>query len=252
MVAASVVALHEDADCVPSGFRIEHARGSSDSSFEFVANHAGAAAYAAFFDRAAVRGIESVENVLGFYVESVDVVEIAVPGFGHHGQRPPVAFHVGLAALDFPGDYGVTNHADAVRVGDHDGAVEEAGVFEPGCAGHLAVAVEREPGAEDGVVRILAAGMNGGDAGADWAFSDFELAAAGDEGGVSDFDAVDIGDGVVRSGVAVERDAKVAASGLGLGEGESGGAEKSAEKCGEKYGREREHAKSHHRCGSIV
>src|SRR5882762_6974248 len=245
MVAASVVALHEDADCVPSGFRIEHARGSSDSSFEFVANHAGAAAYAAFFDRAAVRGIESVENVLGFYVESVDVVEIAVPGFGHHGQRPPVAFHVGLAALDFPGDYGVTNHADAVRVGDQDGTVEEAGVFEPGCAGHLAVAVEREPGAEDGVVGILAAGMNSGDAGADGAFSYLELAVAGDERGVSDFYAVDVGDGVILPGVAVEGDAKVAGSGLGLGEGRSGGAEKSAEKSG----REREHAKSHHRCG---
>jgi hypothetical protein len=67
--------------------------------------------------------------------------------------------------------------------------------------------------------------MDGGNAGADRAFSDFELAAAGDESGVSDFDAVDVGDGIIRAGVAVEGDAKVAGSGLGLGEGESGGAE---------------------------
>src|SRR6202043_3268108 len=121
------------------------------------------AAYVAFFDGAAVRGIERVENVLGFYVESVDVVEIAVPGFGHDGQRPPVAFHVGLAALHFPGDDGVADYAYAAGVGDHDGAVEESGIFEPGCAGHFAVAVESEPCAEDGIARAFAPGKDGGD-----------------------------------------------------------------------------------------
>src|SRR5271167_1566257 len=157
--------------------------------------------------------------MFGFYVESVDVVEIAVPGFGYHGQRPPIAFHVGLAALHFPGYDGVAHHAYAVRVGDHDGAIQEAGVFQPSRARHLAVAVEREPGSEDGVVGVAAAGMDGGYAGADWAFSNFELAAAGDERGVSDFDAFDIGDGVVRAGGAVEGDAEVAGSGFSLGEG---------------------------------
>ena len=90
--------------------------------------------------------------------------------------------------------------------------------------------------------------MNCGNAGADGAFPDFELAGAGDECGVSYFDAVDVGDGVVRAGVAVEGDAEVAGSGLGLAEGRSGGTEKSAEK----YGRKRERMKSHHRCGSLV
>ena len=76
--------------------------------------------------------------------------------------------------------------------------------------------------------------MDGGDAGADGAFADFELAAAGDERGVSDFDAFDVGDGVVGPGVAVEGDAEIAGAGLGLGGGGECGAEKSAEKCGRK------------------
>jgi hypothetical protein len=130
-----------------------------------------------------------------------------------------------------------------VRVGDHDGAVEEAGVFEPGGSGHLAVAVEREPSAEDGVVRVLPSGMDSGNAGADGAFADFELAVAGDERGVSDFYALDVGDGVIRAGRAVEGDTEIAGTGLGLGEGKSAGTEKSAEKCGA----EREYSKSHHR-----
>ena len=86
LVAPSVVALHEHAYRVAACFRVEHARGGSDSSLEFVADHAGSAADVAFFDRAAVRGIERLEDVLGLDVESVDVVEIAVPGFGDHGQ----------------------------------------------------------------------------------------------------------------------------------------------------------------------
>ncbi len=86
LVALSVVALHQHADGVSARFRIEHAGRSSDPSLEFVADHARSTAHVAFLDRAAVRGIEGVENMLGFHVESVDVVEIAVPGFGHHGQ----------------------------------------------------------------------------------------------------------------------------------------------------------------------
>jgi len=91
--------------------------------------------------------------------------------------------------------------------------------------------------------------MDGGDAVADRAFSYFEFAVAGDERGVSYFDTVDVGYGVIRAGCTVEGDAKVAGSGLGLGEGESASTQKkSAEKCGRKW----EETKLHHRCGSIV
>jgi hypothetical protein len=60
---------------------------------------------------------------------------------------------------------------------------------------------------------------------------------------VSDFNAVDVGDGVVRAGSTVEGDAEVAGTGLGLGEGESASTEKS--------GQEGEYARSDHKCCSI-
>ena len=44
----------------------EHAGSRADSSLEFVADHAGAAAHVALFHRAAMRGIKSMKNVSGF------------------------------------------------------------------------------------------------------------------------------------------------------------------------------------------
>src|ERR1700688_4806760 len=191
--------------------------------------------------------VERVEGVFWLYVETVDVVEIAIPGFGYHGERPPIAFHVGVALLHFPGDHGVADHAYAVGVGDHDGAVEKAGVFEPCGAGHFSVAVEGEPAPEDRVVGGLAAGMNGGDSGADGAFANFEFAAAGDERGVADFDSLDVGDGVVWAGRAVEGDSEIAGSGIGLSRAKNGGREECAIQQEDKGRGEREGSKSHHR-----
>jgi hypothetical protein len=217
LVAASVVALDEDADGIASSLGFEHAGRGADAAFELIADHAGATADIAFFDRAGVGDVEGVEGVFGLDVKSVDVVEPAVPGFGDHGQRPEVAFHVGRAVLDLPGNDGVAHDSDAVRVGDHYGAGEEAGVVDPGGAGHLTVAVEGEPGGEDGVVGSFAARMNGGDAGAHGSLADYEFAFAGDERGVSDLDAFDVGDGVVAAGSAIEGDSEIAGAGLGLG-----------------------------------
>src|SRR6266436_8333724 len=90
-------------------------------------------------------GIDRVKSVLWFDVESVDVVEPAVPCLGDDGQRPPIARGIGLAVIDAPLNDSVAHDADAVRVGDHHGAFEEAGLFHPGGAGHFAVAVERPP-----------------------------------------------------------------------------------------------------------
>src|SRR5258706_10869761 len=84
--------------------------------------------------------------------------------------------------------------------------------------------------------------MDGGDAGADGAFSDFELAAAGDERGVSDFYAADIGDGVILPGCAVEGDAEIAGTGRGLGGRESAATEQ----------REENYAGSDHKYCSIT
>jgi len=124
--------------------------------------------------------------------------------------------------LDLPGDDGVADYANAVGVGDHHGSVEEAGVFHPGCAGHLAIAVEGEPGGEDCVITGFAARMDGRDAGTHGTFADNELAFAGDERGVSDLDAANVGDGVVEAGGAVEGDSEIAGAGFGLGVGGEG------------------------------
>src|SRR5260370_933445 len=86
LVALSVVGLHQHAYRVATCFRIEHARGRSDPSLEFIANHACSAADVAFFYWAAVRGIERVEDMLGLYVKSIDVVKIAVPGLCDYRQ----------------------------------------------------------------------------------------------------------------------------------------------------------------------
>ena len=164
-----------------------------------------------------VSDVEGVEGVFGLHVESVDVVEIAVPGFGDYGQRPPVAFHVGLPCLTFQAmTASRTTPTLCVLVIMH-GSVEEAGIVNPGGAGHFAVAVEGEPGGENGVVAGLAAGMNGGDAGAHRAFADYEFAFTGDQRGVADLDAFYVGDGVVGAGSAVEGNSEIAGAGLGLG-----------------------------------
>jgi len=85
------------------------------------------------------------------------VVEPAVPGFGDDGEGPPVAFHVGRALVNLPGDDGVADDAHAVGVGNHDGAVEEAESSTQVVPVISPYAVEGEPGGEDGVVASLAA-----------------------------------------------------------------------------------------------
>ncbi len=91
---------------------------------------------------------ERALDVLGPHVKAVDVVEVAVPGLGHDGQRPPVAARVRGACPHAPGDGGIAHDTDAVRVREQHRSLELAGFLEPGRAGHLAVAVEREPAAE--------------------------------------------------------------------------------------------------------
>jgi hypothetical protein len=97
-----------------------------------------------------------------------------------------------------------------VRVGDQHRAFKKAGLFHPGSAGHFAVAVESEPAGEDRVGGSLAAGEDGGDAGAHRPCTDAQLSFTFDDGAVAHFDAGHIGDGVERAGDAVERHTEVA------------------------------------------
>ena len=158
-------------------------------------------------------GIDGVESVFGLDVETVDVVQPAVPGFRHDWQRPPVAGGIGLAVRDAPLDHRVANDSDAVGVGDHHRAFKEAGLLHPSGAGHFAISVLRKPSGEDRVIHgILSARKNSGDSGANWAFADLQLAFSGNQSGVADENAVDIGDGIEFSRCAVKRNAEVSSA----------------------------------------
>src|SRR5262245_2588271 len=158
-----------------------------------------------------MRIVDCVERVLGFDVETIGVVEPAVPRFRDNRQRPPVTGGVGLAMTHAPLNDGVANDTDAVRVGNHDGAFQKAGLLDPGDPGHFTVSVLRKPSSEYRIVHgIFTAGENGGYTGADRAFADFEFALAGNQRGVPDKDAGNVGDGILRARRAVEGNAEVA------------------------------------------
>ena len=56
--------------------------------------------------------------------------------------------------------------------------LREAGFFDPGRAGHLAVAVEAEPAGVDRIGALRSARQDDGHAGADRAFADLQRAVA--------------------------------------------------------------------------
>ena len=92
-----------------------------------------------------------------------------------------------MAVVDAPLNDRVADDADAVGVGDHHRAFEEAGFFDPSGASHFAVAIFGEPAGENGIARwIRTTREHRGDTGADRAFADLEFSFAGDERGVAD------------------------------------------------------------------
>src|SRR5439155_26661248 len=111
---------------------------------------------------------------------------------GHDWQRPPVAFHVSLAALYLPLDNGIAHHADAVSIGDHHWTIEEAGILDPMRASHLAVPVQAEPAGENGISGVLAAGQNRRHPRPHRADAYLQRARPGDQSRVADFDAFNI------------------------------------------------------------
>src|SRR5205807_1652901 len=66
LLPRAVVALHQHADGVSSGFDVEDARTGADTAFEFVADHSRAAADVSFFDRAGMGGVERVPGISPF------------------------------------------------------------------------------------------------------------------------------------------------------------------------------------------
>jgi hypothetical protein len=96
-----------------------------------------------------------------------------------------------------------------MRVRDRDRPLENPRFLQPRRPSHLAVAIEREPRAEDRIRIRLAPRMNHSHPGAHRPFADDELPAARDECRVSDLDAGDIGDRVHPTRRAVDRQAKL-------------------------------------------
>src|SRR6266550_6598659 len=170
--ARAIVALHQDTDCVGADFRFDFSRRRADAALEFVADHSRPAADVAFFDGAVVCGIDRVERVFGFDVKSIDVIEPAIPRFRDDGQRPPITGWIGLAVRDAPLDDGIANNAHAVRVGEHDWPFKKAGFFDPRGTGHFAIAVQRPPAGENGIVhRVFSTRKYGGHSRSNWSLA---------------------------------------------------------------------------------
>src|SRR5579864_3554543 len=86
LLARAVVALHQHADGVSAGLGVEYTRTGADTAFEFVADHSGATAFVSFFDPAGMGGVESVPRIFRLHVESIDVVQVSIPGLSHDRQ----------------------------------------------------------------------------------------------------------------------------------------------------------------------
>ena len=233
--ARSVVRLHQHPDRLRPSLHVHLARGRADAALESVAGHSGAAADVALFDRARFRALDRRIHVRGLHVETVDVVQLAVPGLGDDRGRPPVARGVRVAVLHAPGDRRLVHGADAVRVGEHHRPLEQAALLDPGAAGHLARAVQHEAAGERGRRdRVAPARQDRGHAGAHLA----PVREILDQRALADRHAGDVGDGIERPGRAVEGDAEVACARPCLGDrrGERKGKRQDATKCAESGG----------------
>jgi hypothetical protein len=161
-----------------------------------MARHPGATSDVAFADSPAGRAVECGERMCCRDVKPVDVVEAAIVGFRDNRQSPRLQ----SGSSDLPLQDGVAHDADTVCVGDGDRALEKSALAQPGRSRHLSVSVEREPRAEDRIVRRLSARMNDGDARAHGTLPDLEPAVAADQRGMAHLNATsDVRDGVERA-----------------------------------------------------
>ena len=156
-----------------------------------LADHARAAADIAFGDRPALGAVESLEHVLLTQREALDIAEPAVVRLAHHRQVE----ELGRPIAHGDGADGVAHEPDLIGVSDADRRAEKTLLGDPRQAGHLAVAIEGVGAGKYGIGPDLALPRpNGGDARPD------DLGAILDQGEVADFDATDVGDGIVQAG----------------------------------------------------
>ena len=130
------------------------------------------------------------------HVKAVDVVQTPVVCLRYDRQCP----EEGRITISLPRDHRIPNDTHAVRIRDHDRAFEDPRVFDPRCTGHLAIAVQTEPGSKDRIPSLAPTWQNRGDSRSYRTLTYDQLTVALDEGGMSDLDPGDICDGVVRAG----------------------------------------------------
>ena len=151
-----------------------------------------------------------------FDVETVDIVQPAVIGFGDDRQREPHGGRADRSLFDLIGDDGVAHHADAVRIGDHHRSFQVSRLLDPVRARHLSVAIEREHAGKYRLGGIPAPGQDGSHAGADRPLADFKFAIARNQRAVPDLHAFHVGDRVPSTGRPLKRNSEVAGTRSGF------------------------------------
>jgi hypothetical protein len=153
-----------------------------------------------------LRSVQCGKHVLRLHVKAVDVVEASIEGFGDDRKSPRLE----TWALHLPLKNRVAYDANAVRIRDGHGTLEESRLLQPCRAGHLAVAIQREPRTEHGIGVVLATRMDDGDASSHRSLSNDETTAARDERRLTDLHAGNVRDGVERTSRAANWNAEIA------------------------------------------
>ena len=191
-----------------SGIGSGHESGRSPrSALEFIAYHSRSSPHVALLDGSRSGAVQGLENVFTFDVESVDIVEITVPGFADYGERP--GLRLGESHL-LPGDHGFMHSPDAVRIGYKDGAMQKPRFLQPGHARHFAIAIEGKPSGVNRVVVRFAAGKDGGYTGPDGALPHYPLTFPFYDGNVTHLDTGNIGYGIEGARIAIKGNSQVA------------------------------------------
>ena len=103
----------------------------------------------------------------------------------------------------------IAHNADAVRIGDKNRTIQKSGLLQPVRSRHVAIAVLREKSPKNRIVGLLSARPDDGYAG--------PHGVALNDRPMADLNAGHVCDPVERSSEALERYAKIAGPGLGLG-----------------------------------
>ena len=208
-VAQAVVGLHEHAERERLAGDGDDARRRADATFEFVTDHAGAAADVALGHRTGRCRLERAKDVLRPHMETIDVIQMPVPGLR---RRPAATTSSPRRRRPWPyapGDDGIAHDTDAVRVGDQDRPFHRTGFVDPRSAGHLAIAVQCEPAAiHAGVERVGATRQDGGDPRPHFA----AIGEILDQRHLPDRHSRHVGDRIQRTGFAFEGHAEIACS----------------------------------------